>query len=154
MSPHTPIPSPVPGSAAVDFFERRLRFETDPSDVVAALETGERIQLVDVRSASSWDQGHARAAVHIPRHELAGRALGELDPEVPVVVYCWGPACNGGVKGALELARLGFAVREMIGGFEYWAREGLPVDSASGDATREPDPLVAPAPASAVRCAC
>jgi len=32
-------------------------------------------------------------------------------------------------------------VREMIGGFEYWAREGLPVDTDRGVGTREPDPL-------------
>jgi hypothetical protein len=32
----------------------------------------------------------------------------------------------------------------MIGGFEYWAREGYPVDSASGPVIRAKDPLTIP----------
>ena len=32
----------------------------------------------------------------------------------------------------------------MIGGFEYWAREGLPVETDDGAATRAADPLTAP----------
>ena len=53
----------------------------------------------------------------------------------------------------------------MIGGFEYWAREGLPVDRVvrdvlgnelTVDATRQADPLTAPASTagSAPRCDC
>ena len=48
--------------------------------------------------------------------------------DAPLVVYCWGPGCNGATKLAHELAALGRPVKEMIGGFEYWAREGHPVE--------------------------
>ena len=51
----------------------------------------------------------------------------ELDRSVPAVAYCWGAGRNGATRAALALALLGFRVREMIGGFEYWAREGLPL---------------------------
>jgi len=47
-----------------------------------------------------------------------------------LVVYCWGPACNGATKAAAELAALGRPVKEMLGGFEYWAREGHAVARA------------------------
>jgi hypothetical protein len=40
----------------------------------------------------------------------------------------------------------------MIGGFEYWAREGLPVASADGVHRTAPDPLTAPA--AALSCGC
>jgi len=40
----------------------------------------------------------------------------------------------------------------MIGGFEYWAREGLPVETDDGPATRSADPLTAPT--ATVICAC
>lgn len=43
-----------------------------------------------------------------------------------MVVYCWSSGCNAGAKGAIEFARLGYAVKEMIGGYEYRVREGLP----------------------------
>ncbi len=124
-------------------FAARLGFETDPSDVIAAHEAGERFVLIDVRGDAAWQQGHVPFAVHLPRGDLAARA-GELDAGIPIVVHCWGPACNGGVKAALELSALGFRVKEMLGGFEYWAREGLPVHSAAGSLTRAADPLTAP----------
>ena len=81
--------------------------------------------LLDSRSAEAWAQGHVPGAVHLPGREIAARADAELDRAVPVVTYCWGPGCNGATRAALALALLGFRVREMIGGFEYWAREGL-----------------------------
>jgi rhodanese-related sulfurtransferase len=44
-------------------------------------------------------------------------------------VYCWGPGCNGATKAAMQLSALGFPVKEMIGGMEYWAeRERYPVE--------------------------
>ena len=73
------------------------------------------------------------------------RIPAEFTPGTSFVVYCWGPGCNGATRSALALAKLGYSVKEMIGGFEYWAREGLPMDSEEGDVTRVPDPLVAPA---------
>ena len=106
--------------------------------------------LLDSRSAEAWAQGHVPGAVHLPGREIAARADAELDRSVPVVTYCWGPGCNGATRAALALALLGFRVREMIGGFEYWAREGLPVETADGVHRPEVDPLTAPA----VSCGC
>jgi rhodanese-related sulfurtransferase len=34
------------------------------------------------------------------------------------------PGCNGSTKAALRLAALGFQVKEMIGGVEWWERDG------------------------------
>lgn len=118
----------------------KLAVETDASDVWAARQAGLEFHLVDVRGQAAYDQGHAVGALHIPRQELAAR-VSELGMGIPVVVYCWSPGCNGGAKAALELARLGVPVKEMLGGFEYWAREGYPVDDANGPLHREIDPL-------------
>ncbi len=142
---------------AHEFFAAKLAFETDVSDVHTAQEGGEPgFVLVDSRSRESWDQGHARGAVHIPLADIPERVPAEYPAETEFVVYCWGPGCNGATRGALAISALGLPVREMIGGFEYWAREGLPVDSAAGDATRAPDPLTAPGAAdgTAIACAC
>ena len=139
--------------ATAQHFARKLSFETDPSDVAAALEAGERFHFIDVRSREAWDQGHAASARHIPRAELAAQ-LDALDPALPVVVYCWGPACNGGSKAAQLLVSLGRPVKEMLGGFEYWAREGLPVEGADGPIHRSADPLTAPVSGGAISCDC
>jgi rhodanese-related sulfurtransferase len=141
----------TPPADAAAHFARRLAVETDVSDVAAALESGgPGFVLLDSRSAEAWGQGHVPGALHLPGREIAARADGELDRSVPVVTYCWGPGCNGATRAASALALLGFRVREMIGGFEYWAREGLPVETADGVRRPGIDPLTAPA----VSCGC
>ena len=133
--------TPTTSERAAAYFGAKLEFETDPSDTHAALARGAELVVVDVRSAAAWQQGHVRGALHLPGADIGERAREVLDRGRPVVVYCWGPGCNGATKAALALAGLGFSVREMIGGIEYWAREGLPVDTDHGVGTREPDPL-------------
>ncbi|SDQ18208.1 rhodanese-like domain-containing protein [Microbacterium sp. cf332] len=128
---------------ALAYFTAKLDHETDASDVFAAQRAGQPFVLVDVRSAEAWAQGHAVGAVHLPHREIAQRAAVEIDRDLDVVVYCWSPGCNGGTRAAIEFARLGYRVREMIGGFEYWAREGYPVADATGPLPRISDPLVA-----------
>ena len=138
----------APDQEAIAHFSARLRYETDPSDVAGARAAGSDLVLIDVRSQVAWDQGHIPGAHHLPLAELDAR-LGELpapqdDPHL--VVYCWGPGCNGSTRGALALARAGYRqVQEMIGGFEYWAREGLAIETAGGRTRRPVDPLTAPA---------
>lgn len=139
--------------ARVEHFAARLAFETDPSDVRAAQLAGERITLVDVRGDGPWAQGRIEGAIHLPHREIAQRAAAEVPRDAPVVVYCWGPGCNGGTRGALAFARLGYEVREMIGGFEYWAREGLPLVDASGPVRRLADPLTTVAAGGALAAA-
>ena len=140
-----------PASTAAHY-AARLAFETDASDVAAALESGERFHFIDVRGQTAWSQGHAVGARHIPRQELVER-MGELEAGIPVIVYCWGPGCNGAAKAARDLAGQGVAVKEMLGGFEYWAREGYPVEGASGPIPRPIDPLTAPVE-HAISCDC
>jgi rhodanese-related sulfurtransferase len=129
-------------SEAIDYFSAKLRLETDASDVYGAQKDGDEFVLVDVRGAEAWAQGRITGAIHMPYREIADRAPAELSRQVPVVVYCWSPGCNAGAKGALEFAKLGYQVREMIGGYEYWVREGQPTENDEGALPRTFDPLV------------
>ncbi len=135
---------------AVAYFAAKLAFQTDVSDVHAALDAGAHdrdsggFALVDSRGTAAWEQGHIPGAIHLPTAEIATRAAALLDPARPVVTYCWGPGCDGATKAALALARLGYQVKEMIGGIEYWIREGFAVQTATGPASRPADPLTAP----------
>jgi len=122
-------------------FASRLAFETDPSDVHKDLENSVRFVFLDVRGEAAWNQGHAVGATHMHHSEILERAPKEIPLDMPVVVYCWGPGCNGAQRAALHLARLGYRVKEMIGGFEYWAREGYRVEGSSGRIPRAIDPL-------------
>ena len=126
------------------YFQAKLDHETDVDDVASALRAGEAgFTLVDVRSAAAWAQGCIPGAAHLPRAEIPARAEREIDKTKPVVVHCWGPGCNGATRAALAFAALGFAVKEMIGGFEYWVREGLDVETDAGARPSPVDPLTA-----------
>jgi rhodanese-related sulfurtransferase len=135
---------PATPARAVAHFAARLRFETDVSDVHADLEAAAPgLVVVDSRNEQAWRQGHLPGAVHLPTAQIAERAAGLVPPGVAVVTYCWGPGCNGATRAALEFARLGYPVKEMIGGYEYWVREGLPVRTATGPRRRPVDDLTA-----------
>ncbi|WP_084128118.1 rhodanese-like domain-containing protein [Demequina sp. NBRC 110055] len=150
-------------SAAAAHFRAKLAFETDPSDVAPAVGSGDFV-LIDSRDERAWRQGHARGAVHIAKPDMPER-IPSYPPGTRFVVYCWGPGCNGATRAGLIISELGYEVKEMIGGFEYWAREGLPVDAVTldsegrevtVDATRTPDPLTAPLSSTGapIACAC
>ncbi len=143
----------TPDTAAVAHFAARLRYETDVSDVHADLESGTPgFVLVDSRSDEAWAQGHLPGALHLPTGQIDSRAAELVPTGTPVVTYCWGPGCNGATRAALAFARLGYQVREMLGGYEYWVREGFPVRTATGPTSFPVDPLTAPA--SGAACAC
>ncbi|MFE0025427.1 rhodanese-like domain-containing protein [Amycolatopsis sp. NPDC059021] len=147
------VTSPATPAEAAAHFAGRLAFEADVSDVHADLEARVAgLVVVDSRSVESWDQGHIPGALHLPTARIAERARDLVPHDAVVVTYCWGPGCNGATRAALAFARLGYRVKEMIGGYEYWVREGFPVDSAGGRRKTDADPLAAPV--SAVACGC
>ena len=57
-----------------DFYAAKLAFETDASDVYAALKAGEELFVIDVRSDEAWAQGRVAGAVHMHYSEIAARA--------------------------------------------------------------------------------
>jgi rhodanese-related sulfurtransferase len=125
-NPVTALPAAEPGAAG-RHFAQRLAFETDAADVAAALsDPGHGLVLLDSRSPQAYAAGHLPGALNLPR-PYAPAAL----PDGLVVVYCWGPGCNGATKAAREVAALGRHVKEMIGGYEYWVREGHPVETCA-----------------------
>jgi rhodanese-related sulfurtransferase len=129
--------------AARSFFAAKLTFEIDPADLAAARAQGRAPIVVDTRSTAAWDQGHLPGALHLPGGELRLRAAVELpDRSADIVVYCWGPGCNGATRAALTLTDMGYLqVRELIGGFEYWAREGFAIVGEHGRMRRPVDDL-------------
>lgn len=110
-------------------FEAKLAFETDPADVEADMRKGvEGLVIVDTRSKNAYDEEHIPGAVNLPARQMSAESTGGWDREKLYVTYCWGPGCNGSTKGAARLGALGFRVKEMIGGIEYWKREGFRTD--------------------------
>jgi rhodanese-related sulfurtransferase len=146
------VPPAAPADA-VAFFTARLTCQADVADVHASMRSATPgFLLLDSRGPAAWAQGRIPGAVHLPTDEIPSRAPTELNLDTPVITYCWGPGCDGATRAALALARLGYRVKEMIGGMEYWIREGFPVHTETGLVIRPADPLTAPAATGTCEC--
>lgn len=75
--------------------------------------------LVDVRTASEFAGGHLNGAINIPVQEIDTRWK-ELDPAVPVVVYCAAGVRAARAKSILE--KNGFGRVLNGGAMSSWAR--------------------------------
>jgi rhodanese-related sulfurtransferase len=102
----------------------KLEFETDSWDLRAALDKGEKIIVVDARSAQSFQEERIPGAISIPHRTMSEESTRHLDRTALYVVYCDGIGCNASTKGALNMTRLGFRVKELMGGLDWWKRDG------------------------------
>ena len=122
----------APPAETVARYEARLAFETDCWDVHDSLSSGAAdFVLLDVRSPNLFAAGHVPGAVNLPHGKIIESRVSQWPPETLFVVYCAGPHCNGADRGALRLARLGRAVKLMVGGITGWLDEGFSL--AKGD---------------------
>ena len=105
-------------------YERKLAFETDSWDLKVALESGENILVIDARSPEAYQREHIPGAINVPHRQMSQETTKGLDRTALVVTYCDGIGCNASTKGALNMTRLGFQVKELIGGLDWWKRDG------------------------------
>ncbi len=108
----------------ISHYENKLAFETDSWDLKVALESGENVVIIDSRSPEAYQKEHIQGAVNIPHREMNAETTSSLERSALVVIYCDGIGCNASTKGALNMTRLGFRVKELIGGLDWWKRDG------------------------------
>jgi rhodanese-related sulfurtransferase len=126
------MPSPVAAvvaaasADALSHFESSLQFETDCWDVHHAMTSGQPdFVLLDVRGPEAFARGHVPGAMNLPHGKIVESRLREFAADTLFVTYCAGPHCNGAIRGAVRLARLGRPVKIMIGGVTGWLDEGF-----------------------------
>lgn len=114
----------------IEFYKRKLQYEMDPSDLFAALENGESIVPVDARQAFGFEKEHIPHSINLPHREITADRVAHLDRSQTYVVYCDGIGCNASTKGSLKLSELGFRVKELMGGIEWWKFDGYATKGA------------------------
>ncbi|WP_080837409.1 rhodanese-like domain-containing protein [Cohnella massiliensis] len=90
---------------------------TTPQEVAARLNSGEKLNMLDVREPEEWAAGHVAGSKHIPLGQLSER-LHELDPSQETIVIC-----RSGNRSGLAcelLSEKGFNVVNMTGGLNAW----------------------------------
>jgi rhodanese-related sulfurtransferase len=111
-------------------YENKLAFEMDPSDLFDALTKGDRVVPVDARRSFGYDAEHIPGSINLPHREMNLESTKHLDKEFLYVVYCDGIGCNASTKGALNMTMLGFKVKELMGGIEWWKVDGYATEGA------------------------
>jgi rhodanese-related sulfurtransferase len=110
------------------YYARKLQFEVDSWDLEFALSQGEQIQVIDARSVEAYHVEHIPGAISLPHRKMSEFTTSGLDRNTLYIVYCNGIGCNASTKGALNLLNLGFQVKELIGGLDWWKRDGHPTE--------------------------
>lgn len=115
------------------YYMQKLHFEIDSSDLSDALTKGEKIIVIDARSAESFEREHIPGAINIPHRTMSVNSTARLDKELLYVTYCDGIGCNASTKGALNMVNLGFQVKELIGGLDWWKRDGYQTEGKNSN---------------------
>ena len=89
-----------------------------PSDVKNRQQTGENIQVIDVRSPEEFAELHVPGAINLPLGELENAVAG-FDKNAVLVTAC-GKGGGRSAVGAETLRQLGFRATCLCGGTLGW----------------------------------
>ena len=128
--------------AQLAYYQGKLSYEIDSWDLFEALRGGGGVVVIDGRSREAFAEEHIPGAVSFPHREICADTASEMPTGGLYVCYCDGIGCNASTQTALKLLTLGFNVRELTGGLDWWTRDGY---ATAGEAAR---------PGREVRCGC
>jgi rhodanese-related sulfurtransferase len=102
-------------------------------EIVAILEGGEPIVLVETLRPQHFDQGHLPGAIHLHFDDVEERAAHLLpDRDALIVTYCSNTACQNSRMVAAKLAKLGYTnVRRYEAGKQDWSDAGLELETGA-----------------------
>lgn len=107
----------------------------------AALMENPKIQILDVRSAKEYQEGHIPEAINLDVNDstFMTLAMAELDVSRQVAVYC--RSGRRSAKAAELLADKGFQVTNLAGGILEWQEKQMPVttDMTETDTFKTPN---------------
>ncbi|MGI4791215.1 MAG: rhodanese-like domain-containing protein [Janthinobacterium lividum] len=112
----------------IKHYADKLQYETDAWDLTAALEAGEAVTIIDARSPQDYTLEHIPGAINISHRNMTLETTAHIGSDHLVVTYCDGIGCNASTKAAFNMSRLGFRVKELMGGLDWWKRDGYPTE--------------------------
>ena len=121
----------------IEFYKAKLSYETDSWDLSESLKNGENIVVIDARSKEAYEIEHIPSAINFPHRTMNTDTTSHLDKSKICVTYCDGIGCNASTKGALKLAELGFQVKELLGGIDWWRRDGYETHGTNATGGKE-----------------
>lgn len=111
---------------AREYFANKMAFTTGPVEVSHQIEEGDNINIIDVRDAADFKQGHLPGAQNLPQDEWSDTS--GLRRDTMNILYCYSQTCHLAAKAAVQFSEKGYPVMEMDGGFEAWKKNDLPTE--------------------------
>jgi rhodanese-related sulfurtransferase len=111
---------------AKEYFEAKISFTTGPVELERMMKQGENINIVDVRAAEDYAEGHIPGAVNLPKDKW--QTLEGLRKDKTNVVYCYSQVCHLAATAAVEFASKGYPVMELEGGFRAWKEHDMEIE--------------------------
>ena len=120
----TPVMTNDPAKAK-EFFEAKMAFTTGPVELERMMKNKE-VNIVDVRAAEDYAQGHIPGAVNLPKDQWS--SLKGLRKDKMNVLYCYSQVCHLAATAAVQFAGQGYPLMELDGGWRWWKDDGFDVE--------------------------
>lgn len=99
--------------------------QIEAADLREQLRKDKRVQMIDVRTAGEYAQGHIKGARLLPIHRLRrDLATLRLDPNRPVIAIC--QTAHRSVPAVRLLRQQGYDAKQLSGGMSAWREAGYP----------------------------
>ena len=108
-----------------EYFEAKMAFTTGPVELERMMKQGQ-VNVVDVRAAEDYAEGHIPGAVNLPKDKW--QALGGVRKDKTNVLCCYSQVCHLAAAAALEFASKGYPVMELEGGFRSWKEHEMDIE--------------------------
>lgn len=105
-------------------------FKITAREVKTRLKAGEQLFFVNLRHHLDWDTAvmKARGALRVPDDQVEAH-LGEIPRDRTIIVYSTCPGDQPSISAARLLLEHGWNdVHPLVGGFDAYCQEGLPVE--------------------------
>lgn len=118
----------------IKHYQDKLYYEIDSADLAHIFKNNnnsKEVVVIDARSSEAYEEEHIPGAVSFPYRTVNEESVKSLSKNALYVTYCDGIGCNASTKGALKMTELDFKVKELMGGLDWWKRDGY---STAGNA--------------------
>jgi rhodanese-related sulfurtransferase len=126
----------LPPRVMAALMAHRLEFEIDVCDLFDAQLRGKAPPLIDARIGRAFRTAHIAGAVHMDADSISNDTLRMLPAAPYIAVYGSDAQRLDAVRVSHEIAKLGFAVKIVNGGFAAWTEQGFPVAQSSAPTHR------------------
>ena len=107
-----------------DFYQTKLNYEIDSWDLSEMLKSSNNVIVVDTRTTVAFALEHIPGSINVPHRTMSEKSTRDFDEIKIYVTYCDGIGCNASTKGSLNMSKLGFNVKELLEGLDWWKRDG------------------------------